>query len=209
MTRLVIINGVQEGRVLRLRSGINRIGRSVENHLQVPDPSVSSAHCEIIFADAEILVRDLQSTNGTLIDGEPIHEGRIRIGQMLQIGNIQMSVQAPELTSEDAGVSVPDIAPPSVPASAVLADGTVSCVNHTEIRAEYCCTACQQAFCEVCVRIIKRVSGKGILVFCPLCAAACQVVEPPVGTAASATPLSSFFHRLTKTLKLPFRKGAR
>ena len=95
MARLVILNGVQEGRVLRLRSGVNRIGRSVDNHLQIPDPSVSSAHCEVIFSDTDVLVRDLNSTNGTFIDGEPTHEGNLRVGQSLQLGNIQMRMEEP------------------------------------------------------------------------------------------------------------------
>ena len=206
MTRLVIINGVQEGRVLRLRSGINRIGRSLENHLQVPDPSVSGAHCEVIFSDSEILVRDLQSTNGTLIDGEPIQEGRIHIGQLLQLGNVQMRLDAPALTSEEAGVTVPEIAPPSGPASTVLADGSFSCANHTEVRAEYRCTVCQQAFCGACVRIIRRVSSKGIMAFCPLCAGPCDILAPPAAATPPPSAAQTFFDRLSETLKLPFRK---
>src|SRR6266404_2646377 len=93
MSRLLITNGVQQGRVLRLKSGVNRIGRSIENHLQIPDPSVSSAHCEVIFSDANVLVRDLNSTNGTFIDGEPVQESTIRSGQLLQLGNIELKLE--------------------------------------------------------------------------------------------------------------------
>jgi hypothetical protein len=200
MTRLVITNGVQEGRVLRLRSGINRVGRSIENHLQVPDPSVSGAHCEIIFSDSEIFIRDLDSTNGTLIDGQPIREGSIRIGQWLQLGDIRMRVEAPALTSEDAGINVPELPPPSFAASAILPDGSLSCIDHPEVRAEYRCTVCQQSFCESCVRIIHRVSG-GVLIFCPMCAGGCQSVAPPLPPRAHG-----LLDRLAQTIRLAFRK---
>jgi hypothetical protein len=207
MARLVILNGVEQGRVLRLRSGINRIGRSIENHLQVPDPSVSSSHCEVIYSDANTLVRDLNSTNGTFIDGEPIQEGAIQLGQSLQIGNIQMRLEEPVITTEASGVAVPELAPPGPPTSLTLPDGSPSCANHPEVAGVFRCNVCQQALCDACVRIIRRISG-GVLVFCSLCAGACDPILPPAAPEP-VLPKSKpgFLGRLTQTLKLPFRKS--
>jgi hypothetical protein len=200
MARLVILNGVQEGRVLRLRSGVNRIGRSVDNHLQIPDPSVSSAHCEVIFSDTDVLVRDLNSTNGTFIDGEPTHEGNLRVGQSLQLGNIQMRMEEPIVPEDSTGITVPDLPTPELALSMALPDGSPSCANHPETAGAYRCNVCQQALCGSCVRMIRRISG-GFLVFCSLCAGACDPIAP-VTTARRR----SFMEVVTETLKLPFKK---
>src|ERR1043165_9308120 len=100
MSRFVITNGVQQGRVLRLKPGVNRLGRSIDNHFQVPDPSVSSVHCEVIYSDSGVMVRDLNSTNGTFIGGEPVQEGLVPPGQSLPLGNIEMRLEAPIQISE-------------------------------------------------------------------------------------------------------------
>jgi pSer/pThr/pTyr-binding forkhead associated (FHA) protein len=204
MSRLLITNGVQQGRVLRLKSGVNRIGRSIENHLQVPDPSVSSCHCEVIFSDADVLVRDLNSTNGTFIDGEQIREGSIRFGQLLQIGTIEMKLEEPLPTQQESAVNVPELRVGPLATSIVLPDGALACANHSEIPGQFKCTVCQQALCGSCVRIIRRVSG-GTMVFCSLCAGACEPLQPPLRPAVER---KTFLGRLTQTLKLPFKRHA-
>src|ERR1017187_5239695 len=44
------------------------------NLLQISDPSVSGRHCEVRLTGEELIVRDLQSTNGTFVDGKNIIE---------------------------------------------------------------------------------------------------------------------------------------
>jgi pSer/pThr/pTyr-binding forkhead associated (FHA) protein len=202
MSRLLITNGVQQGRVLRLKAGVNRIGRSTGNHLQIPDPSISSSHCEVIYSDGQVLVRDLNSTNGTFIDGEQVREGSIRIGQMLQLGNVELKFEEPVRPDEATGVNVPELPTSQPPLSGLLPDGTLACANHPEVQGHYRCTVCQQTLCEACVRIIRRVSG-GTMVFCSLCAGACESLLPTPPPAERKT----FFGRLTQTLRLPFKRS--
>jgi pSer/pThr/pTyr-binding forkhead associated (FHA) protein len=206
MARLLITNGVEQGRVLRLKSGVNRIGRSVGNHLQIPDPSVSSVHCEVVFAEGNVLVRDLHSTNGTFIDGEQVQESAIRTGQVLQLGNIELKLEEPVRAGLD--VNVPDVGAAPPPSSSTLADGSLACANHPEMPGQYKCTACQQALCETCVRVIRRVSG-GTMVFCSLCAGACESLQTPatLTQAAASQERKTFLGRLTQTLRLPFKRS--
>ncbi len=201
MSRLLITNGVQQGRVLRLKPGVNRIGRSASNHLQIPDPSVSSNHCEVVLSENSVLVRDLNSTNGTFVDGEQVQEATIRLGQLLQLGNIEMRLEEPAAPCSGPDVSVPEVPAEAQPASAVLPDGSLACANHPEVPGHYRCTVCQQALCETCVRVIRRVSG-GAMVFCSLCAGACESLLPPAPVVEHKTLLA----RLKQTLKVPFRK---
>src|ERR1043165_4118337 len=68
------------------------IGRSEDNNFQIVEISVSSRHCEVRFRDNELTVRDLQSTNGTYIDGKKISEGVLRPGQKLRLGDVELQL---------------------------------------------------------------------------------------------------------------------
>jgi hypothetical protein len=198
MVKLVINNGVQQGRAFQLKSGVNRLGRNVENHFQIPDPSVSGTHCELILSSDGILVHDLGSTNGTCIDGEPVATGSLGIGQTLQLGAVGLLVAEAAAVSAGPEVVVPELSIPRPPASIVLPDGSLACANHSELRGSFRCTQCHQVLCETCVRMVRRVSGDS-LVFCSLCAGPCEVLLPP---AAPPPAKKSLFGRLTQTLRL-------
>lgn len=204
MWRLLIINGVQEGRALRLKAGVNRIGRSSDNHFQIPDPSVSSAHCEVVFSDAGFLVRDLNSTNGTFIDGEPVSREEMEPGQMLQVGKVELRLEEVPTAEEATPIVVPELTMPALVGSVMLANGALACANHPEVPGDYRCSHCLQALCESCVRIIKRISGD-VMVFCSLCNAQCEPLLPPEHQKTTEEK-EGFFGRLAKTLRLSLRR---
>lgn len=64
-----------------------RIGRAVPSDIIIPDPRVSRVHCLVELADDRLEVSDLNSTNGTFIDGKRIH-GRafLNLGSTIQVG---------------------------------------------------------------------------------------------------------------------------
>lgn len=72
------------------------VGR--EGHIYVNDPSVSRQHAEIKFIDGKILLRDLDSANGTyvLIDNKRVklREGYVNPRQPIAIGLQQCTVQS-------------------------------------------------------------------------------------------------------------------
>lgn len=207
MWRLLIIGGVQQGRALRLKTGINRIGRSTENHFQIPDPSVSSVHCEVSLSDVGITVRDLNSTNGTYIEGTAITEAALDPGQILQVGNIELRLEELADPQDLEGVSVPGVAVPPAAVSLTLPDGSLACANHPEVAGAFQCTKCHQALCPACARIVRRISG-GQMIFCSLCNGPCEPLFQ--AGAAEATPAKrGFLGRLAETLKLPFKRQSR
>src|SRR5580765_2497502 len=89
MPKLLVKGGLELSEI-ELKPGPNTLGSAGGNDIQIEDPSVSEFHCEIVISDGKAVVRDLDSTNGTLIDREPIQEAVIRPGQTLQIGNAEM-----------------------------------------------------------------------------------------------------------------------
>lgn len=64
---------------------ITRLGRGSECDIRVEDPGVSRNHCEIVIGQPVVL-RDLDSTNGTLINGERITTVDLTDGTEIQLG---------------------------------------------------------------------------------------------------------------------------
>jgi hypothetical protein len=78
------------GEVYKIEKSVTNIGRGVEADIQVDDTSVSRLHCAIILG-TEVLVRDLGSTNGTIVDGARAMESILRDGSIIKIGNITLT----------------------------------------------------------------------------------------------------------------------
>ena len=90
MARLVVITKGLAALPHDLNDKWITIGRADGNTLQIAEPSVSGRHCEVHLADGELLVRDLQSTNGTFADGKQITEGTLKHGQTLRLGDVEL-----------------------------------------------------------------------------------------------------------------------
>ena len=61
--------------------------------LVIDDDTVSKRHCRFSLADGELMVEDLNSLNGTLIEGEPIgrfQPDMLRTGETLTLGLIEL-----------------------------------------------------------------------------------------------------------------------
>jgi predicted component of type VI protein secretion system len=78
-----------------------------DNAFQIAEPSVSSRHCEILLQGGEVLVKDLNSTNGTFINGEKITERVLKPGQTLRLGNVELKLDAPGAPAAPSAPSAP------------------------------------------------------------------------------------------------------
>jgi hypothetical protein len=81
------------GRTCELRADKTTIGRNEDNTFQIADPSVSSHHCEVVLKGEEVRVRDLNSTNGTYINGVTTTESVLKVGEILRLGQVQMRLE--------------------------------------------------------------------------------------------------------------------
>ena len=89
MTDLVILNGPEIGRTLRLKKGVSFLGRSIDNDIRIEDKTVSRKHLKIESIGGKHFVTDLNSWNGTFYDGKyvvPGHELEVQEGVPLAIG---------------------------------------------------------------------------------------------------------------------------
>jgi Nif-specific regulatory protein len=63
------------------------IGREASNGIAVADPSVSRKHCLVSWQDGKFRVRDLESRNGTLVNGTAIGEQWLEHGDEIAVGD--------------------------------------------------------------------------------------------------------------------------
>ncbi len=115
MAKLVILNQGMTGRSFDLNVERTTVGRVEDNTLQIPDPSVSSHHAEILLRGTEILVRDLNSTNGTFLNGEKISEIVLQPGQVLRFGQVELKIDDGKPVGPPAPLPVSGSAPAPAP----------------------------------------------------------------------------------------------
>lgn len=77
------------GQAYPLVRAITVLGRGTDADIRVEDPGVSRKHCEIVVGNPA-LVRDLKSTNGTLLNGEKISEAPLEDGAVVKIGGTSL-----------------------------------------------------------------------------------------------------------------------
>src|ERR1035437_7919181 len=94
MLKLVVLSPGMTGRMHELKVEKTTIGRSEDNTFEIADPSISSHHCEVLLRGSEVVVRDLNSTNGTFISGGKVTEKVLKIGQLLRLGQVEMRLEA-------------------------------------------------------------------------------------------------------------------
>lgn len=121
MAKLVVLTQSLAGRSFDLATELTTVGRVEDNAFQIAEPSVSSRHCEILLRGSDVVVKDLNSTNGTFINGEKISEGVLKPGQTLRLGNVELKLDTPGAPATPA--STP---PPPAPSSSAHAPASAA-----------------------------------------------------------------------------------
>jgi serine phosphatase RsbU (regulator of sigma subunit) len=84
---LVVLEGSVPGRRLEIGSELLTIGRGAKQTLVVDDPDVSRLHLRISLVAGDVVAEDMDSTNGTFVDGKQI-KGAVKLkdGSVLRMG---------------------------------------------------------------------------------------------------------------------------
>jgi pSer/pThr/pTyr-binding forkhead associated (FHA) protein len=105
MAKLVIQNQGMTGRACELNTDRTTIGRVEDNTFQIADASVSSHHCEVHLRGSDVFIRDLNSTNGSFINGEKVTEQILKPGQTLRLGQVELKLEAEGMAAASSGTS--------------------------------------------------------------------------------------------------------
>lgn len=99
---LQILAGPRQGLNVPIEDGgVLVIGRK-KGDLLLEDPLVSGRHCEVSHKDGKVTLKDLNSTNGTMVDGRIVHEVVLKPGAEIAIGGARMMLYIGEEAPEDA-----------------------------------------------------------------------------------------------------------
>src|SRR5881628_2157404 len=91
LASFLVRSGGLVGQRLSVRSPVVNIGRADYNDLVVPDPSVSTSHAKLQRREGVWVLVDLDSTNGTFVDGERVHgESPLAPGAAVRFGDVQL-----------------------------------------------------------------------------------------------------------------------
>lgn len=100
---LVVLSGVTAGSRHALVKPMVRIGRAGENDVVLPDLGVSRFHAEIERIREGYVLRDLGSTNGTLVGGRRVRERLLEDGDVLECGDVEMRFELVNKADEARG----------------------------------------------------------------------------------------------------------
>lgn len=87
---LRMLNGAGKDRVFTIRAAVTTIGRGLENDLVLDSTDVSRDHARIEYRDGQWFLIDLDSTNGTRLNGQPVRQTAIRGGDRIELGSIML-----------------------------------------------------------------------------------------------------------------------
>ena len=113
MSKLVALSEGLTGRTYELKVDKTTIGRLDDNTFQIAEPSVSSHHCEVLLKGSDVVIKDLNSTNGTFINGEKISEAPLKPGQLLRLGNVELRLELDSAAPAGPGAAPATAAAPA------------------------------------------------------------------------------------------------
>lgn len=122
---LIFRNGPYEGKGVGLPAGKTiTVGRSREVELPLPDLKLSRRHCRIESGLNGFILRDLNSTNGTYLNGRRVEgEVQLRHEDRIVLGDMEIEFSCPE--------EAPDVETAVVPSSALVAETSAPPVAET------------------------------------------------------------------------------
>jgi transcriptional regulator with GAF, ATPase, and Fis domain len=109
--RLFVLSGPLKDSTIPLSEGEVTIGREASNGIAVVDPSVSRKHCVLSAQDGRFRVRDLDSRNGTLVNGTGVEEHWLQHGDEIAAGDSSFVflIEEEDLIQADGRVEFEDV----------------------------------------------------------------------------------------------------
>jgi uncharacterized RDD family membrane protein YckC len=173
MAKLIINPTSSSRREIALARTIVSIGRDPSNDVVLPDAMVSRRHAVIEYRGSQYFLRDCNSSNGSLVNGDRVSERNLRDGDLVAIGTARLLFRE---EMEEAGAKV--VPHPSAPrqvcptCQADYRKGDMFCRQcgaslAPVAPARVVCTSCGTAvllparFCNACGQVLKDSPARG------------------------------------------------
>lgn len=83
---LVVVEGTNVGEMHKLEGGEVIVGRASTVKVRLNDDGISRRHCRVVSLGSQLVIEDLGSANGTLVNGEKIHQHTLAEGDKIRLG---------------------------------------------------------------------------------------------------------------------------
>ncbi len=103
-TKLLVISGSLQGREFIVNRDVFTVGSGTHTDLRLEDSTVSKRHCEILVDENGYLIKDLNSTNGTFVQGVRVDSAHLAPGSEIRLGKVRI-VFCPLQDSSDIPLS--------------------------------------------------------------------------------------------------------
>lgn len=115
--QLIVVRGKPEGKVIPLAGPNFKIGRGETCHLRPNSEQVSREHAEFTIESSAVIVRDLGSRNGTLVNGKALttEPCKLKDRDLVQVGPLTFAVS---IQDAPKAAAKPATAPTAAPAAA-------------------------------------------------------------------------------------------
>jgi pSer/pThr/pTyr-binding forkhead associated (FHA) protein len=94
MARLIVQSGDWAGRPFDLIEDRLTVGRSADNNIRVEDKTISSHHATLTFDGNDYVLKDLNSTNGSRVNGRRITEVKLSHGDHVRLGHVELRYES-------------------------------------------------------------------------------------------------------------------
>ncbi len=84
---LIVLAGSNVGEMHRVENGETVIGRAQNVNIRLNDDGISRRHARLVQSGPEVVIEDLESANGTLVNGETIRRQTLQDGDKIRIGS--------------------------------------------------------------------------------------------------------------------------
>lgn len=106
---LIAEEGVTKGMVFPLETRLT-IGRGEENDIRLSHSTVSRSHTLVYMEDGQAVVEDMESRNGTYVNGEQVNKAVLSSGDVIWVGDVALRfLQENEQDRLDIGAETQEV----------------------------------------------------------------------------------------------------
>jgi len=113
--KLILLSGGAKGAVYPLAEPKIELGRDPNNTIQLEGASISRHHAVLDRTNGEYTIRDLDSSNGTFLNDQPVQEAHLKPGDRFRLGETELSYE----TAKEPAVTAIPVASSPMPAEEV------------------------------------------------------------------------------------------
>ncbi|NNF97334.1 MAG: FHA domain-containing protein [Halobacteria archaeon] len=103
MAKISVMENKVPKKTVNLKVGAVSIGRSPDNDIHIKDSTVSSHHAKIVSYFDASYIEDLDSTNGTFVNGKRVQKHILKPGDVISVGTHTLKVEHEHGTGDVTG----------------------------------------------------------------------------------------------------------